>query len=373
MLSSAEKQRYQKHLLLPEMGPAGQECLKKARVLVVGAGGLGCPVLLYLSAAGVGTIGIVDGDTVDETNLQRQVLYESADVARPKAIVAANRLRRLNDLIDYHYYPTNLVSENAASIIDGFDLVVDCTDNFSVRYLINDICVLQGKPFVYGAIHRFEGQVSVFNYLKDGRLGPTYRCLFPAPPTGLEIPNCAEVGVVGILPGMIGMFQANEVIKVLTGIGSVLSGELLLVDVLENSQRKMKFKRREDAEKLAEEGLRTHRKLVANELLPSELSAVELVRQLKREPDTFILDVRNPEEYDVCHLPGAVLIPMATVPANLDQVPRDRPVVVYCHHGMRSASVIQYLSHEHGYDNLSNLAGGIHSWAEDVDMRMAKY
>ncbi|PQA60754.1 molybdopterin-synthase adenylyltransferase MoeB [Siphonobacter curvatus] len=373
MLSSAEKQRYQKHLLLPEVGAEGQERLKNARVLVVGAGGLGCPVLLYLAAAGVGTLGIVDGDTVDETNLQRQVLYDAADVDRPKATTAAAQLRRLNDLIDYEVFTTHLVAENAASIIERFDLVVDCTDNFSVRYLINDVCVLSAKPFVYGAIHRFEGQVSVFNYPSNGILGPTYRCLFPSPPSGLEIPNCSEVGVLGILPGMIGMYQANEVIKIITGVGKVLSGELMLMDLLENTQRKMKFKRRTDAEMLAQQGMETHRKLAANVLLPNEISAIELMRQLKREPDTFLLDVRNSDEYEVCHLPGAVLIPMPTIPTSVKHIPRDRPVIVYCHHGMRSASVIQYLEQEHGYDNLTNLDGGIHAWADEVDLRMAKY
>lgn len=373
MLSPAEKQRYQKHLLLPEIGAEGQLKLKNARVLVVGAGGLGCPVLLYLAAAGVGKIGIVDGDTVDESNLQRQVLYEADDVHRPKATTAATRLRRLNDLIEYKVFSTHLVPENASGIVEGYDIVVDCTDNFTVRYLINDICVTQGKPFVYGAIHRFEGQVSVFNY-KDaaGVPGPTYRCLFPKPPSGLEVPNCAEVGVVGILPGLIGMMQATEVVKMLTGIGTVLSGELLLVDLLENEQRKMRCRRRDDAEELAREGLASHRSPV-QDYPDAEISALELSRLLKTHPDLFLLDVRNNDEYEVCHLPGSVLIPMQTIPYRVKLIPKDRPVVVYCHHGMRSASVIRYLEQEHGFQNLSNLEGGIHAWAEDVDPRMQRY
>ncbi|MFT4030952.1 MAG: molybdopterin-synthase adenylyltransferase MoeB [Siphonobacter sp.] len=375
MLSPAEKLRYQKHILLSELGQEGQSKLKKAKVLVVGAGGLGCPVLQYLAAAGVGTIGIIDGDTVEESNLQRQVLYDAADVNRPKAATAVARLRRLNDLIDYQIYPTFLTSDNAPGIIEAYDIVVDCTDNFTVRYLINDVCVSQHKPFVYGAIYRFEGQVSVFNYTDSaGILGPTYRCLFPKAPGGLEIPNCTEIGVVGILPGMIGMMQANEVFKIITGIGQVLSGELVLIDLLENTQRKMRCRRRDNAEALAEQALNNPRAAACDHPLPgASVTAAELDALLKQYPETFLLDVRQPDEYDLCHLPNAVLIPMPAIPNGYRHIPRDRPVVVYCHHGMRSASVIQYLKQEHGYQNLSNLEGGIHAWADEIDLRMVKY
>ena len=230
-LIPAEKQRYQKHLNLPEIGPTGQLKLKNARVLVVGAGGLGCPVLLYLTAAGVGTIGVIDPDVVDLSNLQRQVIYTTDEVGKPKAKAAINHLKRLNPDLTFDTYTMALDISNARSIIEPYDIVVDCTDNFKVRYLINDVCVLLNKPFVYGAIHRFEGQVAVLNAdLGEGKRGPTYRCLFPEYPNEIEIPNCSVTGVLGVLPGVIGTYQANETIKLITEIGESLSKHLLMVD-----------------------------------------------------------------------------------------------------------------------------------------------
>ncbi len=371
MLFPEEQKRYQKHLLLPQIGQEGQQKLKDAKVLVVGAGGLGCPVLLYLAAAGVGKIGIVDGDSVDLSNLQRQVLYQTQDINQPKAQTAVTRLKELNYLLDYQVHLHFLKEENATEIIQEYDLVVDCTDNFAVRYLINDVCVQQQKPFVYGAIHQFEGQVSVFNYQdKEGNLGPTYRCLFPEEPSQEEIPNCTLVGVMGILPGVIGTYQATEVIKIITGIGKVLSGQLLMLDLLENTQQKIKFKRRKDAEQLI---------FPAKEPIPAEerkmktISVEELEAIIQVQKPVFLLDVRNPFEYDICHLENAVLIPMNTIPDNAQQIPQDLPVIVYCHHGQRSASVIDFLEQKYHFKNLYNLTGGIHAWAVEVDIEMDTY
>lgn len=373
MLSLAEKERYEKHLLLPQVGTEGQEKLKNARVLVVGAGGLGCPVLLYLAAAGVGKLGVIDPDSVELSNLQRQVLYRTDEVGQPKALMAVTHLKKLNTDIEFAFYHQALRRENAAQLVQDYDVVVDCTDNFTVRYLINDVCVSLGKPFVYGAIHQFEGQVSVFN-LQDhtGTWGPTYRCLFPEQPTDLSVPNCAEVGVVGVLPGLVGMYQATEVVKLVTGLGKVLSGELLLVDVLENRQQKIRIKRRPDAETLIFP--QTAAPVAVEETTGLKtMSAADLKQRLDAGEDLFVLDVRNLNEYDICRLPQATLIPMNTIPNNVKRVPQDRPVVVYCHHGIRSANVIQYLEQNHGFRNLINLEGGIDAWAREVDETMAVY
>jgi sulfur-carrier protein adenylyltransferase/sulfurtransferase len=374
MLNLSEKNRYQKHLLLPQIGEEGQLKLKNAKVLVVGAGGLGCPVLLYLSAAGVGKIGIMDADVVDMTNLQRQVLYKVEDIGSPKATTAANRLTKMNDMIEYEAVRQNLKPENAEIFIKNYDIVVDCTDNFTARYLINDYCVKLQKPFVYGAIHQFEGQVSVFNFLdKNNVLGPTYRCLFPEQPSELEIPNCATIGVLGILPGMLGMYQANEVIKIITGIGTILSGQLLMVDLLENTSQKIKVKRRKDAEQMIFPSGEKNMQMTDNQEINSEITVEQLQNRIANQEDILLLDVRNPFEYDICKLPNSLLIPMSNIPTNIKHIPKDKPVVVYCHHGMRSASVIEYLSQNHGFTNLHNLRGGINAWANEIDETMAVY
>jgi sulfur-carrier protein adenylyltransferase/sulfurtransferase len=374
MLTSSEKNRYQKHLLLPQIGLEGQLKLKNAKVLVVGAGGLGCPVLLYLSAAGVGKIGILDADSVDMSNLQRQVLYRVEDIGSPKATTAASHLAKMNDSIDYEAVKQNLRPENAETFIRNYDIVVDCTDNFTARYLINDYCVKLNKPFVYGAIHQFEGQVSVFNFKdSDGNLGPTYRCLFPEQPSDLEIPNCATIGVLGILPGMLGMYQANEVIKMITGIGTVLSGQLLIVDLLENTSQKIKVKRRKNAEELIFPGGEKKSQLIDNQEFKQTITVQELHERIQKQEDIFILDVRNLNEYETCRIEGSVLIPMSNIPTNVKHIPKDKTVVVYCHHGFRSASVIEYLSQNHGFLNLQNLTGGINAWANEIDETMAVY
>ena len=374
MLTQEEWSRYARQMVLPGMGPEGQEKLKRARVLVVGAGGLGCPVLLYLAAAGVGTLGIADGDVVSSSNLHRQVLYGTADVGKPKAATAAARLREMNPLITLHTHPAHLSSSNALGILGGYDWVVDCTDNFPARYLINDACVLLGKPFVYGAIHRFEGQVSVFNYAgSGGALGPTYRCLFPEPPPPDQVPNCAEAGVLGVLPGVAGLFQATEVVKALTGNGKVLSGELLLLDLLETSFRKIRFRRTPDAGKVT--GLIDY-EAYCRGAAPDEvnsLSVHELHEKLQAGQAVALLDVRESHEFDVCHLEGATLVPLRHVAARADGIPRDRPVVVYCHFGGRSEGAVRQLQEKFGFTNLYNLQGGIDAWAREIDEEMARY
>lgn len=375
MLNNSEKIRYQKHLFLPEIGIEGQEKLKQAKVLVVGAGGLGCPVLQYLSAVGIGTIGIVDGDKVELSNLQRQVLYTTNDIGFPKAQKAAENLNRTNDTVDYQVFTQFLKSENADEIIENYDFVIDCTDNFTVRYLINDICVAQNKPFVYGAIHRFEGQVSVFNYIqKDGQMGPTYRCVFPKQPSETEIPNCATVGVLGILPGSIGLLQANEAIKMILGIGEVLSGQLLLVDLLNNSQQKIKIKRTKNAIELAKNSptIPTKKEQKAETTL-KEISAADLQKMILEKADFQLIDVRLDYEYGICHLPNAQLIPLNDIENKANQISKIKPVVFYCHHGMRSAHAIATLQKMDTFDNLINLTGGIDAWAAKIDTEMERY
>lgn len=374
MLSSSEKNRYQKHLLLPQIGLEGQLKVKNAKVLVIGAGGLGCPVLLYLSAAGIGKIGILDADSVDMTNLQRQVLYKVEDIGNPKANTAASHLAKMNDTIEYDAVKQNLRPENAETFIKNYDIIVDCTDNFTARYLINDYCVKLNKPFVYGAIHQFEGQVSVFNF-KDanGNLGPTYRCLFPEQPSDLDISNCATIGVLGILPGMLGMFQANEVIKMITGIGTILNGQLLMIDLLENTSQKIKVKRKKNAEELIFPAGEKTSQYIENQEFNQEMTVQELFEKIKKEEDIFILDVRNLNEYETCRIADSVLIPMSNIPTNIKHIPKDKTVIIYCHHGFRSASVIEYLSQNHGFVNLQNLTGGINAWANEIDETMAIY
>ncbi|GAB2576382.1 molybdopterin-synthase adenylyltransferase MoeB [Spirosoma areae] len=374
-LVPAEKQRYQKHLNLPEIGPAGQLRLKNARVLVVGAGGLGCPVLLYLTAAGVGTIGIIDPDVVDLSNLQRQVLYTTDEVGKPKAKMAVSHLNRLNPDLTFDAHTMALDISNARSIIEPYDIVVDCTDNFKVRYLVNDVCVTLEKPFVYGAIHRFEGQVAVLNAtLGDGQRGPTYRCLFPEYPNEIEIPNCNDTGVLGVLPGVIGTYQANEVIKLITGIGQSLSEHLLMVDLLAMTQHKIKTKRRADAEDLARRGLASAGSRPAPGASgPQKMAVQDLADRLASGEEIFLLDVRERPEYELCHLDGAVLIPVGMISNNRKRIPTDRPVVVYCHHGIRSANVAQYLYAQEGLTNLYNLDGGINAWAREVEPEMEVY
>jgi adenylyltransferase/sulfurtransferase len=374
MLSKDEMMRYQRQTLLPEIGTGGQEKLKNARVLVIGAGGLGCPVLLYLTAAGVGTLGVIDGDTVSESNLPRQILYRSSDVGLPKVQIAIERLKEANPFVTIRSYAYLLNRNNALDILREYDVVVDCTDNFAARYLTNDACVLLNKPFVYAAIHRFEGQVAVFNYTNaQAEQGPTYRCLFPEPLGPGQVPSCNEAGVIGVLPGLIGLYQANEVIKIITGVGHVLNGELLVMDLLEMTHRKIRIRRSPGAGHIRE--LIDYEVFCNGSFNPDEvraLSASELDEKITSGEDWKLIDVREPYEFDICRLPLSTLIPMSRIAGQLDRIPRDKPVVLYCHHGMRSAQVIRYLQQQ-GFSNLYNLSGGIESWALEVDDEMERY
>ncbi|MCB0402266.1 MAG: molybdopterin-synthase adenylyltransferase MoeB [Flavobacteriales bacterium] len=359
MLSDDEKYRYSRHLLLHQVGESGQERLKAANVLVVGAGGLGCPVLLYLSAAGVGTIGIIDFDTVEISNLQRQILFTTEDVGKNKALAAKERLQALNDQIRYEVYPERLTGLNAKELFGQYDLIVDGSDNFTTRYLVNDACVQTGKPFIHGAIFTFEGQFAVFNYQN----GPTYRCLFPEIPDQGAIPNCAEVGVLGVLPGIIGMHQANETLKLLLGVGKPLSGKLMVFDALSGTQRTIHLQRNEEQVKVA---LGIDLKQHADELNcaqgkeKDEIDIEELRVLLTREP-LQLVDVREPWEQPRIESLQALTIPLDDLPDMLDRLDPSKKTVVFCQHGGRSLVAIELLKQE-GFKNLVNLTGGIVNW-----------
>jgi molybdopterin/thiamine biosynthesis adenylyltransferase/rhodanese-related sulfurtransferase len=377
MLSSEELKRYNRHIILPEIGMGGQEKLKAAKVLVIGAGGLGCPVLLYLTAAGVGQIGIVDYDVVDESNLQRQVLFNTDDLGKSKAETAGKKLALLNPHSKFKIHNSKLTSQNAIEIFKEYDIVVDGSDNFPTRYLVNDACIMEDKILVSASIFKFEGQVSVFN-LKDkktGEKGPTYRCLFPEPPDAKDVPNCSEIGVLGVLPGMIGSIQANEVIKLITGVGEPLSGKLLVLDALTMESRIIKFQRDEKNYQIKEFiDYEDFCQMNQKSFPPGfkEITVQELKAWMDKKEKIELLDVREIFETEVCSI-GGINIPMNDIPKQVDQVPLDRPVVVYCHHGMRSAMIVKFLSEEFGLNNLYNLEGGIHAWASHIDGKMAKY
>lgn len=354
MLSDKESARYARHLLLREIGEAGQERLKNARVLVIGAGGLGCPALLYLAAAGVGTIGIVDGDTVDESNLHRQVLYSSEDVGKKKAEVAREKLARQNPFIRIHVHPVTLTSSNALDILKDYDLVLDGSDNFPTRYLSNDACVILGKPLVFGSIFKFEGQVSVFNY----KGGPTYRCLFPVPPGPGEVPNCAQVGVLGVLPGIIGSFMANEAMKVILDAGEVLSGKLFVLDTLSMRSQVLRFDK--NPAQAAVKGLVDYEEFCGLKTKTShmkEISPSEFKRLKESGAPFHLIDVREEFEYKAGHL-GGTLIPLATVREQAHRIPKEGLVIIHCKAGARSKRAIEFLEKELGYKNLTNLSGG---------------
>ncbi|MCC2547356.1 molybdopterin-synthase adenylyltransferase MoeB [Hymenobacter sp. BT175] len=353
-MTPAELHRYSRHLLLPEIGLAGQQQLKAGRVLVVGCGGLGCPVLQYLAAAGVGTLGLLDFDTVDETNLQRQILYGTADVGRPKAVAAAEKLRAQNPYIDVQPLQMRLSATNALELFEAYDVVVDCSDNFATRYLVNDACVLLGKPLVFGAIFKFEGQVSVFNY----RQGPTYRCLFPTPPAPGEAPGCSEIGVMGVLPGIVGTLQASEAIKLLTGAGEVLSGRLLLFDALLMRFQTLRFKVNPAHQQLP--GLIDYPAFCGetptSDAVP-EMDAAELKRRRQAPEPLLLLDVREPHEHAARHI-GGRLIPLAKLPDALETLDPTIPIVVHCASGRRSQQAARLLL-DHGFRQVWFLRNGL--------------
>lgn len=382
-LDSEEKQRYSRHLALPEIGLNGQLRLKAAKVLVVGAGGLGAPVLMYLSAAGVGHLGIVDNDQIDISNLQRQILYSVDDVGKYKASMAAKRLAKLNPLVKYAPYVTQVSATNAELILGDFDFVVDCTDNFATRYLLNDACVIFQKTLIHASILRFEGHVSVFNAPReDGTRSATYRDLFPLPPSPESVPNCADAGVIGVIAGIIGCLQANEVIKLITGSGAPLINQLLVYDCLTNEQRIVRFRDRQARDKITafadyEDfcGINDNKIKSLNELKNSTMKEVT-VQELKKLKDSGadfqLIDVREPHEYEICHLDGE-LIPMSEIPYNVDKISKDKQVVIHCRSGKRSGDMLLWLEKNHGFNNLYNLKGGVLSWAKEIDPSMPTY
>lgn len=383
--SKQELERYSRHLILPEFNIEGQKKLKAAKVLVVGSGGLGSPLLLYLAAAGVGTIGIVDFDHVDESNLQRQVLFGVDDIGVPKVEAAKRRLEKLNPHIDIKTYNTWLTSDNALEIIKDYDVVADGTDNFPTRYLVNDACVLLDKVNVYASIYRFEGQASVFNeLLEDGSRGPNYRDLFPTPPPPGLVPSCAEGGVIGVLPGILGSLQANEVIKVLSGVGSTLSGRLFLFDAASFETRTVKVHKSPDnpltGEHPSQTGLIDYQQFCSGERQPEEeletkikTMSVEEYLALRTSGEAHqLIDVREPFEYEIAEM-GGELLPLGSIEKNVDRIAKDRKVIVHCKAGKRSADAIERLQGAFGLNNLYNLEGGILAWAEKVDADLAKY
>lgn len=360
VLTSDERNRYRRHLQLPEIGEAGQLRLKNARVLVVGAGGLGCPILQYLAAAGVGTLGIVDSDKVELSNLQRQVLYATHHLGDFKAEVAARVVRQLNPLIHTEVYTCRITPGNVREILPTYDVVVDGSDNFPTRYLLNDACVSFNKPLVSGAIYKFEGQVSVFNY----QGGPTYRCLFPQPPSAREAPNCDATGVLGVLPGLIGTAQAAEALKVVLGIGEVLSGRLWILDVLSFQSRIIKFACRPEQAVINLQTADPNDYADFCGVSVNAISATDLQQQLESEHAPFLLDVREPHEFAKAHLPGATLLPLGSIEKGVAAIPRHHAVVVYCQSGRRSALAVERLQTEFGFANLLTLDGGIEAWQE---------
>jgi molybdopterin/thiamine biosynthesis adenylyltransferase/rhodanese-related sulfurtransferase len=356
--------RYARQVALPELGVAGQEKLRAASVLIVGAGGLGSPAALYLAAAGVGTLGLVDCDRVDATNLHRQILYGTSDVGRPKLDAARERLADLNPDVNVVTHHARLASDNALDILRDYDVIIDGTDNFPTRYLVNDACVLLGKPNVYGSIFRFDGQVSVFATAD----GPCYRCLYPEPPPPHLVPSCAEGGVLGVLPGVVGSLQATETIKLITGVGETLAGRLLLFDALRTTFRTMKLRRRCD-----EHAKVTHLidyEEYCNPVQDLNITPAELAAQLTAGTDVVLIDVREPYEWTAGHLDQATHIPLAQLPQRLAEIPKDRDVVMICRSGGRSAHAQDHLMRQHGYTRVRNLVGGMQRWAREVDPKI---
>jgi adenylyltransferase/sulfurtransferase len=380
-LTTDDLARYSRHLILPEVGMEGQQRLKAARVLCVGTGGLGSPLALYLSAAGIGTLGLVDFDVVDASNLQRQIIHSTKDIGRKKLDSAEEKLKALNPALHVVKHETMLTSANALEILKDYDIVADGTDNFPTRYLVNDACVLLGKPNAYGSIFRFEGQASVFA-TKDG---PCYRCLYPEPPPPGLVPSCAEGGVLGILPGLVGVIQATEVIKLILGKGDSLAGRLLLVDALNMRFRELKLRKNPecpvcglnptitqliDYQQFCGIAPETQEEKKLKNGIP-QMTVKELKQKLDAGDNVLVLDVREPYEYQIANI-GGKLIPQNDVPQRLAEIDRDREVVVHCRTGGRSQRVAEFLK-QSGYSNVANLAGGIHAWSDEIDPSIPKY
>ena len=380
-LTTDDLSRYSRHLILPEVGMEGQRKLKAARVLCVGTGGLGSPLAFYLAAAGIGTLGLVDFDVVDASNLQRQIIHSTKDIGRKKLDSAAEKLTALNPSLNVIKHETILSSANALDILKDYDVVADGTDNFPTRYLVNDACVLLGKPNAYGSIFRFEGQASVFATEE----GPCYRCLYPEPPPPGLVPSCAEGGVLGILPGLVGVIQATEAIKLILGKGSPLIGRLLLVDALGMRFRELKLRRNPECPVCGENP--TVKELIDYQqfcgIVPEskeekavkngipQMSVKELKRRRDAGEDVFLLDVREPYEVQIAQM-GGKLIPQNDVPNKLNEIPRDREIVVHCRSGARSQKIAEFLK-QSGYSQVVNLAGGILAWSDEIDPKVQKY
>lgn len=377
-LNNDEILRYSRHLIMPEVGMDGQLKLKQARVLCIGAGGLGSPLALYLAAAGVGTLGIVDFDIVDFTNLQRQIIHSTADVGRAKLDSAAESISAINPNVTVRKFETRLTSANALELFRDFDIIVDGTDNFPTRYLVNDACVLTGKPNVYGSIFRFEGQASVFATIE----GPCYRCLYPEPPPPGLVPSCAEGGVLGILPGLVGIIQATETIKLILGSGEPLIGRLLLIDALAMRFRELKLRKNPECPVCGNHptvtelidyeqfcGIRGEEKPATATM--QDMTPEELKQRLDAGDDLFVLDVREPHEYQICNL-GGHLIPLNDLPKRVSELDSAREIVVHCKMGGRSAKAVDFLK-QSGFTKVHNLAGGINAWSDRVDPKVPKY
>ena len=361
MLSDKEKNRYNRHLKLNNVGLLGQNKLKKASVLVVGAGGLGCPILQYLTAAGVGKIGVVDDDKIEESNLQRQILFNSEDVGKQKAIVAVEKLSKQNPFVQLKYYNERLTTKNALALFSKYDIIVDGTDNFSTRYLINDACILANKPLVFGAIYQFEGQLSVFNY----KGGPSYRCLFPEPPKENQTPNCSEVGVLGVLPGVMGTMQANEVLKIILEIGEVLSGKLKVLNLLDNTSYTLQIaKNSEQLERVKSRGLEDNYDLFCGINESKAFKRVTLLeaKTLVGDNDYLFLDVREEWEQPQIKELNALQIPLDEIDELVAEIPKDKKLIVFCQTGGRSKQAILFLEKEFGFNNLYNLEDGVLGW-----------
>ena len=378
-LTNEEVARYSRHLILPEVGVAGQVKLKQAKVAMIGAGGLGAPVGLYLAAAGVGRIGLVDFDVVDASNLQRQVIHGTKDIGRKKLDSAADRMRDINPNIRIDKFDTGLTSGNALEILSDYDLVIDGTDNFPTRYLVNDACVLLKKPNVYGSIFRFEGQATVFAY-EDG---PCYRCLYPEPPPPGLVPSCAEGGVLGILPGMIGVVQSTEAVKIILGVGETLKGRLLLYDALGMRFRELKLRRDVDCPICGDRPTVTQLidyqefcgvKPMSSQATPAgeAIDVVEVKQKLDRGDNFVLIDVREPHEYQIARIPGARLIPLGELPRHLNELDPEADIVAHCKSGGRSQKAVDLLK-QNGFRHVRNMTGGITAWSDKVDPSVAKY
>ncbi len=356
MLSKDELLRYNRHIIMPEVGTEGQEKLKNAKILVIGTGGLGCPVLLYLTAAGIGTIGIMDFDVVSDSNLQRQVLFDTNDIGHYKAQVAANKLKAQNPYVNFKVHQTKFTPNNALEIVNQYDLIVDGTDNFPSRYLLNDACIIAGKPFVFGAIFKFYGQVSVFNY----KGGPTYRCLFPEQPKEDEVPNCSTIGVIGAIPGIIGTLQASEAIKIILGKGEVMSGKLLQIDLLSLKIDLIDIFRDDEAADITE--LTSYRKTCTDqEQEVNSISCEALFEMRKAGKKYHIFDVREKYQFTDYNI-GGTHREAGELLENANNIPINEPVIIVCEFGEKSLALVEYLQYNEGINNVYNLEGGIQAW-----------